>query len=160
MFVVLVPGHRSLGRENTRVCLHQEVVPYHHVPVHPGLVELSLEADFLTEVQVAQFTMVHNLQRDLGFICTSHHVLIIGYLQSDGCPTCGKTLWRKYSSLDKTDVGACVKQHIQDTFDFPSQGPDLDVKLPLAANLTHSVHAENFQPFQKLNQRLLQVVDN
>ena len=39
--------------------------------------------------------MVHELQRTLGVLLTSHHVLAIGYLQPDGSLTGGTTLWQK-----------------------------------------------------------------
>ena len=158
--IVPVQGHRGLSRNNARVRLPLEVVPYDHVPAHLGLVELSLEEDFVAEVRAAQFTMVQELQRDLGFLRTSHHVLAIGYFQVDGSLTCGKSLWLKLASLDKTDLGACVNQHVVDGFYLRAQGTDLQVKLPLAANPAHSVQAENLASFQKLNQRLVQVVGN
>ena len=60
--------------------------------------------------------------RNRSFLRTSHHVLAIGYLQLDGSPTGGKTLWRKQASLDLTDLGACVNQHVEDPFHFPAQG--------------------------------------
>ena len=106
--------------------------------------------DFLAEVRAAQFTMVHKLQRYLGFLCSSHHVRSIGYLQPDSSPTCGKTLWRKYTSLDKTDLGTCVTQQVEAPLHFPAQGTDLRVKLPLAANPAHGLQSENLQPFQKV----------
>ena len=104
----------------------------------------------------AHFTMVHKLQRDLGFLRTPHNVLAIGYLQPDRFPTCGKKHLRKWASLDKTDLTACVTQRVEDPFHFPKPGTDLPLGLPLAANLAYVVQDENLWPFEKLNQRLTQ----
>ena len=80
VFLSAVQGHRCLSLGNAKVPLHHEVVAYNYVPIHLGLVELSLGEGFFAEVRAAQFTMVHELQRVQGFLCTSHHVLGIGYL--------------------------------------------------------------------------------
>ena len=150
----------GLGRENAGVLLHHEVVPDNHVPVHLGLVELFLEDDFLAKVRAGQFVMVHELQRNLSFLRTSDHLLAIGYIRPDGSPTCGTTLWRKQASIDKTDLGTCVNHHVEDLFCLPAQGMDLQVKVPLPANPAHGLQAENLLPFQKINQRLVQILGN
>ena len=51
-----------------------------------------------------------------------------------------------------------MNQHVECPFHFPAQGADLQVKVPLATSPTQGVQAENLRPFQKLNQRLVQVV--
>ena len=51
-----------MSRENAGIRLHHEDVPNDHVPVHLGLVEATLQEDFLAEVRAAQLTVVHEMQ--------------------------------------------------------------------------------------------------
>ena len=60
--------------------------------------------------------------------------------------------------FDKTDLGARVNQHVDNSFQFPAQGTDLQVKLPPTANPAHGVQGENLRPFQKLDKQPVQLV--